>query len=220
LLVCIGFLVAGILINASYIEWQKSPVSTTITTHPLSALPFPTVTVCPPKGSNTALNYDLMTARNVTLTADDREDLKKTVVDIFSKKAHKTSIDLMMTVANPGNMLTMYKGYQSVPKPYSTSGFEVSMWDSNGKIESPGFGGEFDEERFKADKELLYVLDFPWNLADLLGSGGSLVVDVEVDTREQEGLEEWVEYREGSMLELYTEKKTWEDAEAHCQAMG
>ena len=44
-------------INNSYEEWQESPVSTTITTHPITELEFPTVTVCPPRGSNTALNH-------------------------------------------------------------------------------------------------------------------------------------------------------------------
>ena len=36
------------IINNSYKEWQESPVSTTITTHPITELEFPTVTVCPP----------------------------------------------------------------------------------------------------------------------------------------------------------------------------
>ena len=36
-------------------------------TFPISEVPFPEVTVCPPLGSNTALKYDLMTADNITL---------------------------------------------------------------------------------------------------------------------------------------------------------
>ena len=51
------FAVAVYMINNSYEEWQESPVSTTITTHPITELEFPTVTVCPPRGSNTALNH-------------------------------------------------------------------------------------------------------------------------------------------------------------------
>ena len=48
------FSVAIYMITSSYKEWQESPVSTTITTHPITELEFPTVTVCPPRGSNTA----------------------------------------------------------------------------------------------------------------------------------------------------------------------
>ena len=55
IVVCLGFIGAGILIHRSYDKWQESPIETTITTHPLDGLDFPTVTVCPPKGSNTAL---------------------------------------------------------------------------------------------------------------------------------------------------------------------
>ena len=36
-------------------------------TFPISEVPFPEVIVCPPLGSNTALNYDLMTAENITI---------------------------------------------------------------------------------------------------------------------------------------------------------
>ena len=48
------FAYAIYMINNSYKEWQESPVSTTITTQPITELEFPTVTVCPPRGSNTA----------------------------------------------------------------------------------------------------------------------------------------------------------------------
>ena len=41
------FAYAIYMINNSYKEWQESPVSTTITTHPITELEFPTVTVCP-----------------------------------------------------------------------------------------------------------------------------------------------------------------------------
>ena len=46
------FATAVYMINDSYMDWQESPVSTTITTHPITELEFPTVTVCPPRGSN------------------------------------------------------------------------------------------------------------------------------------------------------------------------
>ena len=44
------FATAIYMITGSYKEWQESPVSTTITTHPITELEFPPVTVCPPKG--------------------------------------------------------------------------------------------------------------------------------------------------------------------------
>ena len=56
LVVLAGFSVAGYLITSSLQDWEKSPISTTITTHPIREAPFPRVAVCPPKGTNTALN--------------------------------------------------------------------------------------------------------------------------------------------------------------------
>ena len=81
--VTLGFLTAGYLINDSSTEWQDSPVSTSIETEPLKELTFPTVTVCPPKDSHTALNYDLMKTENDSLTKEDRDFLNKVAFDLF-----------------------------------------------------------------------------------------------------------------------------------------
>ena len=66
-----------------------SPVMTTITTHSIGQLKFPTVTVCPPKGSNTALNYDLMKLKNRTLSREDREFLRMEIDKAFVNEGHK-----------------------------------------------------------------------------------------------------------------------------------
>ena len=72
------FLIAIYMITGSYKEWQESPVSTTITTHPITELDFPTVTVCPPRGSNTALNHLLEKVKDVNFTEEERYDLLET----------------------------------------------------------------------------------------------------------------------------------------------
>ena len=59
LVVVAGFSAAIYLINDSYADWQASPIATSTSIQPIADLDFPTITVCPPKGSNTALNYDL-----------------------------------------------------------------------------------------------------------------------------------------------------------------
>ena len=69
------FAVAISMITSSYKEWQESPVSTTITTHPITELDFPTVTVCPPRGSNTALNHLLEKVKDVKFTKKERQEL-------------------------------------------------------------------------------------------------------------------------------------------------
>ena len=59
IIVTLGFGCSAYLIGNSYSEWMESPVSTVVTTKPISDLEFPEVTVCPPRGSNTVLNHVL-----------------------------------------------------------------------------------------------------------------------------------------------------------------
>ena len=66
--VIVSFSLAGILIKQSFTDWSTQPVSTVITTHPINDLKFPNVTVCPPKGTNTALNYDLLRGANFSFS--------------------------------------------------------------------------------------------------------------------------------------------------------
>ena len=75
---------------------MSSPVMTTITTHPIGQLNFPTVTVCPPKGSNTALNYDLMRLQNRTLSTEDRDFLSKEIKKAFVNEGHRRFVDKML----------------------------------------------------------------------------------------------------------------------------
>ena len=222
LVVCLGFSGAAYLINSSYTAWQESPVATSITTHPISDLDFPTVTVCPPKGSNTALNYDLMKADNKSLTKDDRNTLEKQSVELFLVPSHKDYIERMISMANTENMKKMYEGHQSIPKASGRKGFDIFKWENSGSFETPGFKEEFNPNHFIDDKNYHMILQFPANIQEHVGSG-SLVVLLEVDTRgEDEGWQELVQYQERAKLKLSEPGvyKTWEEAEAHCQAEG
>ena len=86
LIVLIAFTVALRLIYNSYQEWDEDPVSTSISTHPIARLRFPNVTICPPKGYNTALNYDLMEGAKINLTEGDREEMK--VVEMVANSTY------------------------------------------------------------------------------------------------------------------------------------
>ena len=85
-------------------DWKDSPIGTTITTRHISHLDFPNVTVCPPKNSHTALNYDLMKANNQSLTEEDREDLRKTAATICLSTVFMDYIKTMVDAANPSNI--------------------------------------------------------------------------------------------------------------------
>ena len=67
------FATAIYMITGSYKEWHESPVSTTITTHPITELQFPEVTVCPPRESNTVVNQALRKVESVNFTEGERQ---------------------------------------------------------------------------------------------------------------------------------------------------
>merc|ERR1711978_627506 len=96
LIVVACFGLAMYMITNSYIEWQTSPVSTTSTTHPISDLKFPTVTVCPPRGTNTALNFVLEKMKRKNFTGGKRQELRKVVKKVFLEIPAKTYASQMM----------------------------------------------------------------------------------------------------------------------------
>ena len=55
--------IAIFLIGKTTKEIEDDPFSTAITTHPIDELDFPLITICPPEGTNTALNNGLKKAK-------------------------------------------------------------------------------------------------------------------------------------------------------------
>ena len=195
-IVFFSFLGAGHLISKSYTDWQSSPISTSISTHPLESLEFPTIAVCPPEKSNTALNLDLLRAFNRSFSDEERDSLVEAVWEHFVKEEHKSFAEDMVAATNPSRMYETYSGYQSVPISYN-QGYEVKVWNTSGTIKSAWFGEEFEEGHFMKDKDIHIVLDFPTHIADLVGKG-SLLIELEVDIRrEEKGWTEQVQYSDG-----------------------
>ena len=66
LVVIAGSAGAAYLINQSFKNWSDNPIITTIETQPISKITFPNVSVCPPRGTNTNLNFDLMKSERIS----------------------------------------------------------------------------------------------------------------------------------------------------------
>ena len=70
-------------------------------------------------------------------------------------------------------------------------------------IETPGFQNDtIDQNRFKRNHTFSATLNFPADLQEQVGDN-TLVIELEVFTRQEEGLEEIVEYRGGKDFKLY-----------------
>ena len=206
------------MICKSYKEWQENPIATSITTHPIDDLEFPNVTICPPKDSNTALYHDLVKAGNGCLSDENRKTLNKAAFEIFIEPTHKAHVKEMLAFQNIGNMNQVLQGFHSLLTPYNdANGLKIKMWNLNGTITTPWFGGDFVGELYERDRDFLMVLDLPDDIRDQVGSG-YLLIDLEVDTREAPG---WFE--EVSLMPnftLHTTEKTWAEAESECQKEG
>ena len=215
-IVCIGFAIAGAIISNSYTKWQESPIATTISARPISDLDFPVVTVCPPKGSNTALNYDLLKAENYTLSKEVEESIRDTAFQVFIETNHK---DIANRTLASADLQMIAEGSQSAPVPYGKHGFETLQWRNNGTIKTPFFGENFKKAYYMEDKYHHRILDFPDDIKTQIGNG-TLVIELEIDTRLEEGWDEWVGYKEGTKYKLNPELMTMYDAERRCATEG
>ena len=163
-----------------------------------------------------------MQADNESMAEMDRDELIHAAYEHFMKFQHHDYALRMLTAINSENLGHVYNGLQSVPKPFD-SGFEVKVSQTNGALHSPFYGEPFDIGHYKSDKYHQVALEFPDDLAEQLGNG-KLVVELEVDTREEDSWREEVRYIEGPKYKVYNaesdQELSWHSAEAHCQSQG
>ena len=67
----------------SYTGWSENPISTTVDYGPITDLPFPLVTVCPPRNTFTSLNLALRAVENRTLDSEAKQELTRQLPEII-----------------------------------------------------------------------------------------------------------------------------------------
>ena len=149
LTVSVGFFAAGYFIHDAYPESLTQPVSSSTSTHPIGEFDFPLVTVVPPKDSYTALNYDLMTADNDSLTEENREILKTNATAIFVEQDYSEFLKEFLSISNAKQV---YYGFQKIIKLSFESGLEMVVWNNSGSVQTPWFGESYREDFYKEDK--------------------------------------------------------------------
>ena len=226
-IVLTGFVTAFCLINNSYVSWEESPVLTSISTHPISQLKFPNITICPPEGSNTALNYDLMRSQNVTLSEQDRKELidwmSKMLLELPSIEYVKKAKE-MVNEGNIESIMTATTHTFTYPNPYKDPeidnawGYEIFTSSLNGNLTTPGLG-ENIEALDQSYFNMHFTIEFPLVLKGMKGNHTTYVeIKIEQNTVEDNAME--IQYREGSKYIFFKISKTWKDAEEHCVSQG
>ena len=197
------FSIAIHMIIDSYKEWQESPVSTTITTHPITELEFPMVTVCPPRGSNTALNHLLEKVKDVNFTKEERQMLLDTSKEVFIEIPNKNYAEQMTEWLSIKNMRSIANGQASVPEVDDQGIIILRSSEPQGSFSSPSI--DFKDYLFK------YELNLPENIGELVGEG-DLVISVETKGN-------WT-FFEKNGTHLFKEKLNASAAENFCVNMG
>ena len=150
-------------------------MATSIHTVPIGELPFPKVTVCPPKGSNTALNPDLMMLKDKGISREDREILLKLAKELLIQGPHMVFVNTTKDLLSKNNLHKSYDG--KLRKCYEGKLSFSFPW--NGKfavvdtsLAGTGWlGGNMEHiESHNWQYDMQYTIRFSDNLKELLGN--------------------------------------------------
>ena len=206
------FALAITMITGSYNQWQESPVSTTITTHPIDELRFPAVTVCPPRGLNTVINHALEKVKEINLTEKERQEMLNISRKVFLEIPNKNHAETVSKLFSPENIKSLANGRSSMPSvvDYSNA-ITLETNEVQGSFSTPGFGDSKHDagDYYNRSHSLHYVLKFPKNIRDILGDG-SLIISVQTE-------DDW-SYSWEKKMHLYEQKLTMPDAEEFCKS--
>ena len=184
--VVVGFLTAAFLIQRSFSDWEENPFSTSIETYPISKALYPRVTVCPPVGTNTALNNDLVKADIATLDQEKRDELIKLAGLLLQEEEIATIIKVENSFEEEGKYRNWYEGYSRVTLPYvefGTQQYRPFTSKTSGSITTPWFQEKFSAERFMNKAQYIYYIRVPDNIS----VRAYLRMDMMMDTKETSG---------------------------------
>ena len=150
------------------------------------------------------------------------------MLDVFVVPDHQQFTDLMLAYANRDNLKLIIGGFQTVPLQYNIydcyeiydcKEIRIKMWNVNGTITSPWFEEAFDQKYYQKDRSVHVALEFPENFVELIGDG-SLLINLEVDIRQEEGWIEEVKYQIKENEYMEDSNLSWALAEAKCSLGG
>ena len=207
LTVLTGFVTAGFLIKQSLNDWELNPIATTITTAPIEQVTYPLIYVCPPRNTFTNLNYDLERLPNEKLDPDYVDELLRLVDEKIQDAELEMALSDLNTFEEGNKYRNWYLGFTNFTLPYYYYNFghlehiiKYETTSTSGTVSSPFFETPYDERNF------LLVTDYSFNFTNLLpkiNEETSLILEVDIDTKETEGGSESFVYVSGAKKETY-----------------
>ena len=114
------------LIYDAFHSWESSPVETTVLTKPIEQVILPEITLCPPPGTNTALNLDLVTAEGVELSETQRENLTLAALENLHNSSINRFIEEQASFHSLQSIQDVYEGLQQMLYAFTVPGFSFN----------------------------------------------------------------------------------------------
>lgn len=217
IIVAMAIYTESYLIQSAFSDWEADPVGTTLITRPIAEVRFPKVSVCPPEGSNTILNADLVAVGNRTLTEEDRALLEGEVEHVFVHEHHMMETRRISAMVNSNNIPKLFDGTLVLGDD-----FDVKIMSMKGTIESPNYKELVEPDIFKQDLDIHHIVSFPHgdytDLRDRM-RGKELSMRLETESSGDGRVEEEVSWI-GPKVRLHREPLAWPSARRVCQAEG
>ena len=179
-----GFTVAGYLIQLSFYNWHKSPITTTIETLPISEITFPNVTVCPPKNSFLDLSYDILKSNETKLDAKTRKELFEYTKEVVQESFYKEIMKNLSKLEDPDRYYNWYHGYTKIFYPFFHEGvnfntftYSIYTYARSGNISTHSFGDKFDAEKVDGNINIFIQVNVPKSLQEMENVTLTLNVD-------------------------------------------
>ena len=168
MVVFVGFIGAGVIIQTSFHNWEQSPIVTTIETLPIYKLTFPNITVCPPKDSYLNLNYDILNANKTSLDNESRENLIQFAMEVFQNEFYDDILSNLSKLKDPDLYYNWYHGYSLLQYPsydpkYENLIHKITTSATSGNISTAHFGEMFDAEKVDGNIDFQIEIKVPNN---------------------------------------------------------
>ena len=120
------------------------------------------VTVCPPRGSNTAMNVLLDNIGRVNFTDQDRQELLIIAKRVFIETPNRKHAKQMMEVLSIENMRSILEERESLPELDKHNVLRLKFEDLNGSYLTPGFRDpKYDGDFYSRNHSLQIFLEIP-----------------------------------------------------------
>ena len=106
----------------SFRGWEESPISTSVSVLPITQITFPNLTVCPPRGTFTSLNYDLLRVGNRSL--EDDSELGEFIAELLAEEGYQSMLEDLENFYEKNRFRNWYEGLSQI---------SLSYWDREDK---------------------------------------------------------------------------------------